>query len=64
VLVVLSGGGRARLDDELVELEPLDAVRIAPGVSRRLQAGEHGLKVLVFGPHVEGDAEVVADGAR
>jgi uncharacterized cupin superfamily protein len=39
VLVVLSGSGRARLDDAVVELEPLDAVRIAPGVTRRLEAG-------------------------
>jgi mannose-6-phosphate isomerase-like protein (cupin superfamily) len=63
-LVVLSGTGSARLDDDVVDLEPLDAVRIGPGVVRRLQAGDQGLEVLVFGPHVEGDAEVVADGAR
>jgi mannose-6-phosphate isomerase-like protein (cupin superfamily) len=63
ILVVLSGAGRIELDSEAIELEPLDAVRIGPGVTRRLQAGEGGLEVLVFGPHVEGDAEIVEGAA-
>jgi uncharacterized cupin superfamily protein len=61
VYVVLSGSGRVKLDDELVELAPLDALRVSPGVTRAFEAGSDGLEVLVFGPHVEGDAEVVSD---
>lgn len=61
VVFVLGGRGRLRLDDELVELEPFDAVRVGPGTTRKLEADEHGLEVLIFGPHVEGDVEMVAD---
>jgi mannose-6-phosphate isomerase-like protein (cupin superfamily) len=61
IYVVLSGAGRVKLDDELVELSPLDAVRVSPGVVRSFEAGPEGLEVLIFGPHVEGDSEVVAD---
>jgi mannose-6-phosphate isomerase-like protein (cupin superfamily) len=59
IYVVLSGSGRVKLDDELVELKPLDAVRVGPGVTRCFEAGGEGLTVLVFGPRVEGDAEIV-----
>ncbi len=61
VIVALSGDGQVKLDDELVELNPLDAVRVSPGVTRALEAGADGLEVLIFGPHVEGDAEMVQD---
>lgn len=59
VVVVLSGGGHVKLDDELVALAPLDAVRVSPGVTRAFEADADGLEVLVFGPHVEGDAKMV-----
>jgi mannose-6-phosphate isomerase-like protein (cupin superfamily) len=61
IYVVLSGSGRVKLDDELVELEPLDTVRVGPGVTRSFEAGAEGLEVLIFGPHVEGDGEIVED---
>ena len=59
VYVVLAGSGKVKLDDELVELAPLDAVRVSPGVTRAFEAGPDGLEVLIFGPHVEGDGELV-----
>jgi mannose-6-phosphate isomerase-like protein (cupin superfamily) len=59
VYVVLSGSGRMKLDDEIIELEPLDAVRVAPNVTRAFEAGAQGLEVLVFGPRREGDGETV-----
>lgn len=61
IYVVLSGAGHVKLDDELVELAPLDAVRVGPGVTRSFEAGPDGLEVLIFGPHVEGDGEIVND---
>jgi mannose-6-phosphate isomerase-like protein (cupin superfamily) len=61
IYVVLSGAGRVKLDDELVELAPLDAVRVSPGVVRSFEAGPEGLEVLIFGPHVEDDSELVDD---
>jgi len=57
--VVLWGSGRVKLDDDVVELEPLDAVRVSPGVTRRFEGGRDGLAVLVFGPRVDGDSEQV-----
>jgi uncharacterized cupin superfamily protein len=61
IYVVLSGSGRVKLDDELVELAPLDAVRVSPGVARAFEAGEDGIEVLIFGPRVESDSELVSD---
>jgi mannose-6-phosphate isomerase-like protein (cupin superfamily) len=61
IYVVLAGSGRVKFDDELVDLTPLDAVRVSPGTVRSFEAGPEGLEVLIFGPHVEGDGEVVSD---
>lgn len=60
IYVVLSGSGAVKLDDDLVDLAPLDSVRVSP-VARAFQAGPEGLEVLVFGPHVDGDGEMVQD---
>ena len=59
VYVVLSGSGRVKLDDEIAELERLDAVRVAPGVTRAFEAGPDGLELLAFGPRHEGDGEII-----
>ncbi len=61
IYLVLAGSGGVKLDDELVDLAPLDAVRVGPGVARAFEAGPDGLEVLVFGPHVEGDSEMLQD---
>jgi uncharacterized cupin superfamily protein len=61
IYVVLGGSGRAKLDDELVELAERDVVRVSPGVARAFEAGADGLEVLIFGPHVTGDSELVSD---
>lgn len=61
IYVVLAGSGRVKLDDELVDLAPLDAVRVSAGVARGFEADQDGLEVLVFGAHVEGDGEMIHD---
>jgi len=58
VYVVLRGSGRAKLDDAIVELAPLDALRVAPGVTRQFEGGPEGLELLVAGPHQESDGEL------
>lgn len=60
IYVVLSGGGSIGVDEERLELRPLDAVRVAPGSARELAAGDEGLEILAFGSHVPGDGEMVA----
>jgi uncharacterized cupin superfamily protein len=59
VYVVLGGSGRAKLDDAILELSALDAVRVAPGVTRAFEAGSDGLEILAFGPRCDGDGEVL-----
>ncbi len=59
VYVVLSGSGRVKLDDEVLEIEPLDAIRVAPGVVRQFEAGSAGLELLAVGPHHDGDGELI-----
>lgn len=61
IYVVIDGAGRVKLDNELVDLRPLDAVRVSPGVARSFEAGPDGLEVLIFGPRVESDGEMVED---
>ena len=39
VYVVVRGGGRMKLDDEIVEVKEWDAVRVPPGVWRGYEAG-------------------------
>jgi len=57
--IVLSGGGRIKIDDDLVELRPLDVVRVAPKHVRELEAGADGLELLATGGHIAGDGEMI-----
>ncbi len=59
IYVVLSGSGRIKLDDEILEVQPLDAIRVAPAVVRAFEAGPGGIEVLAFGPRRDGDGEVI-----
>lgn len=61
VYVVLSGEGRVALDDDVIDVKRLDAIRVAPTVARRFEAGPEGLELVVFGPRHEGDGEVLPD---
>jgi mannose-6-phosphate isomerase-like protein (cupin superfamily) len=61
VYVVLSGGGKVKLDDELLEVGPMDAIRVAPTTTRAFEAGPDGIELLAFGPRFPGDAEIVQD---
>jgi mannose-6-phosphate isomerase-like protein (cupin superfamily) len=61
VYVVLRGTGRAKLDGEIVDVRPLDAIRVAPATARAFEAGPEGLELIAFGPRHAGDGEPVAD---
>ena len=61
VYVVTSGSGRIKLDDDILEIARLDAIRIAPGVVRQLEAGDEGLEFIAVGARHEGDGELVPD---
>jgi mannose-6-phosphate isomerase-like protein (cupin superfamily) len=61
IAVVVGGSGRVKIDDEVREIGPLDAIRIAPEHKRAFEAGSDGLEYLVFGPHHDSDGEIVQD---
>jgi uncharacterized cupin superfamily protein len=62
IYVILRGHGRMKLDEEIVEVAPLDAVRVAPRVVRAFEADADGLDFLVVGAHHPRDGELVDDG--
>jgi quercetin dioxygenase-like cupin family protein len=61
IYVILRARGQLKLDDQLTEVRPLDAIRVAPQVARAFEAGPGGLEFLAFGPHRDGDGEPVDD---
>ena len=66
VYVVLGGSARVKFDDEILELGPWDALRVAPATVRCFEGGPEGVEMLAFGapntgPSPGADAEVVTD---
>ena len=62
VYVVVSGTMRIKLDDDIVELQAWDAIRIAAGTVRSREAGPNGAEMILFGaPQVEGDSELLRE---
>jgi len=61
--LVVSGSGRVKLDDEIVELREWDLVRVAPQTVRAFEAGPSGLEVVAIGSDRPegGDGLAVAD---
>ncbi|MDQ2699859.1 MAG: antibiotic biosynthesis monooxygenase [Actinomycetota bacterium] len=62
VYVVTGGSGRVMLGSELIELKKLDAVRVAPDVTRAFEAGDDGLEILAFGQHLDEDKGEIHQG--
>ena len=59
--VIVAGGGRVKLDDEIVDVRQWDVVRVPPQTMRNFEAGPDGLEVLAFGAPIsdESDGEIV-----
>jgi mannose-6-phosphate isomerase-like protein (cupin superfamily) len=54
VYVVVRGGGRMKIDDDVVEVRQWDAVRVPPGAWRGYEAGPDGLEILIVAaPHID-----------
>jgi mannose-6-phosphate isomerase-like protein (cupin superfamily) len=60
IYVVLSGAGRMKLEDDIREVGPMDAIRVSPEVARAFEAGPEGLELLVFGPRHANDGEALS----
>jgi uncharacterized cupin superfamily protein len=61
IYVILSGTGRLKLEDEIIDVRALDAIRVDPGVARAFEAGSDALEFLAVGAHHPGDGEPVDD---
>jgi uncharacterized cupin superfamily protein len=63
VYVLVSGGARMKIEDEVRELKPWDAVRVHKDTMRTFEAGDQGAEFLVVGaPNTgPGDAEMVQE---
>ena len=46
VYLVAAGSGRGKLDDEIIELDMWDALRVPPSVVRAFEAGPDGLTLI------------------
>jgi quercetin dioxygenase-like cupin family protein len=47
--VVVAGSGRAKLDDNVIEIDTWDVLRVAPAVIRSFEAGPDGMDVICVG---------------
>ena len=57
--VVLAGGGRVKIDDEIVDLAQWDVIRIPAGATRQFESGPEGLEYLAIGGNPTGDADII-----
>ena len=62
VYVVIAGSGRAKLDDEVVELKQWDVLRVAPSTTRAFESGPQGMELVVAAnDRPEGGDGVIAE---
>jgi uncharacterized cupin superfamily protein len=57
--VVLEGSGRAKVEDEIVELRRWDVLRVPAGATRAFEAGDDGLTYIAIGGNPTGDADMI-----
>jgi mannose-6-phosphate isomerase-like protein (cupin superfamily) len=62
VYVVLAGFGRMKLDDVIIAIERLDAIRVSPTVTRSFEAGPDGIEVLACGARRDDDRGEIVQG--
>jgi mannose-6-phosphate isomerase-like protein (cupin superfamily) len=61
IYVVIAGSGLMKMDDEIVEIVELDAIRISPEIARSFEASPEGISLLAVGARHDGDGEVLKD---
>jgi mannose-6-phosphate isomerase-like protein (cupin superfamily) len=54
IYVLVGGSAKIKLDDEVIKLEPWDAIRVSAGTMRGFEAGPEGAEYIAFGaPNTE-----------
>ena len=63
IYVVLAGSAHAKLDDETIDLQQWDALRVDPETMRAIEAGPDGVEFIAVGGPIgeKNDAEMVND---
>ena len=62
IYVIVSGGGRVKLDDDIVDVKTWDVVKVPGNVTRAFEAGPDGLELVAFGaPHAGDDPQAEAE---
>jgi quercetin dioxygenase-like cupin family protein len=61
--VVVSGSGRVKLNDAVIELKQWDVLRVAPPVVRSFEGGPEGMELVAIGSDRPegGDGELIPD---
>jgi mannose-6-phosphate isomerase-like protein (cupin superfamily) len=60
VYVVVGGSARAKIGEEVIELDKWDAVRIPTGTPRQFEAGPAGVEMVIVGaPRGPDDSEIL-----
>lgn len=58
IYLVVSGRGRFKLEDDVIDVGERDVVYCPPGTMREWEAGPDGLELIAFGGHADNDAEM------
>ncbi len=59
--VIVSGGGRVKIGDEVFDVKQWDAIRVAAKTPRAFEAGDEDLVLIAFGAGESGDADMLQD---
>ena len=49
IYVLVGGSARVKLDDDIIEMKPFDAIRVAKETMRAVEGGPQGAEVIAFG---------------
>jgi len=61
IYVIVSGGGKMKIGDEIVDVRQWDAIRVSPATKRGFESGPEGIELLAFGAGETGDGETFDD---
>jgi mannose-6-phosphate isomerase-like protein (cupin superfamily) len=61
IYVVLSGGGRMKVGDDVIDVKQWDSIRVSPDTPRAFEGGPEGIEFLAFGAGAGGESEIIED---